>query len=65
MPTSDEKLADIHSRAQELDKQLRERAKLYSLMKAPEIADEFERLADVEVKPILQLSTPNVELYHR
>jgi hypothetical protein len=54
--TETERLAEIAWRARELAKQLEERARLYGLMKAPEIADEFKRLYTAEVVPIMVLA---------
>ena len=51
-----ERLLDIADRARELDKQLRERSKLYELLGSSELAEEFKRLADVEVRPIIKLA---------
>lgn len=47
--------ADLLARLADLDKQLTERAKLYRLMGSTEIGDEFERLRNVEVRPIVAL----------
>ncbi len=54
--TPEERFSEIQWRAKDLAKQLDDRAKLYRLMKATEIGDEFERLRRVEVDPIIKLS---------
>lgn len=46
---------DVVGRLEKLAKQLRERARLYRLLNASEIGDEFERLAVVEVQPVIDL----------
>ena len=54
MPNT-EQIADALRRAQELSKQLQQRAQLYRLLGQEEIAEEFQRLARVEVQPIAHL----------
>lgn len=48
-----EVIDELKDRMAELDKQLAERATLYRLMGATEIADEFERMRTSELAPMI------------
>ena len=51
----DERLTDAFRRLQELSVQLQRLASLYRAFGATEIGEEFQRLARVEVQPVLHL----------
>lgn len=52
---TDKQQIDLRIMLLDLSKQLDERAKLYRLLNAPEIGDEFERLSSMEVGPMLRI----------
>lgn len=50
-----EELLDLRDRLGDVLTQLQDRAKLYALLHAPEISEEFDRLARVEIQPMIAL----------
>ena len=55
--TPQQRFDEITARALELSRQLEERSRLYQLMGATEISQEFARLNSAEVRPIIALAS--------